>query len=40
MPRVRKERKHRGVFEREKGSNIWWVRFVDVESTTIDRNIM
>ncbi len=31
MPRVRKEKKHRGVFEREKGSNIWWVRFMDVD---------
>ena len=31
MPRVRKVKKHRGVFEREKGSNIWWVRFVDVD---------
>jgi integrase len=31
MPRVRKEKRHRGVFEREKGSNIWWVRFVDVD---------
>jgi hypothetical protein len=31
MPRVRKEKKHRGVLEREKGSNIRWVRFVYVD---------
>lgn len=31
MPRKARERKHRGVFERDKGSNIWWVRFVDVD---------
>jgi integrase len=31
MPRKPKEKKHRGVFEREKGSGIWWVRFVDVD---------
>jgi site-specific recombinase XerD len=31
MPRKPKEKKHRGVFEREKGSNIWWVRFVDTD---------
>jgi site-specific recombinase XerD len=31
MPRKPKERKHRGVFERQKGSNIWWARFVDVD---------
>ena len=31
MPRRPREKKHRGVFEREKGSGIWWVRFVDVD---------
>ncbi len=31
MPRKAKEKKHRGVFEREKGSGIYWVRFVDVD---------
>jgi site-specific recombinase XerD len=31
MPRKPKEKKHRGVFEREKGSGIYWVRFVDVD---------
>jgi site-specific recombinase XerD len=31
MPRTAREKKHRGVFEREKGSGIYWVRFVDVD---------
>jgi site-specific recombinase XerD len=31
MPRKPKEKKHRGVFEREKSSGIYWVRFVDVD---------
>jgi site-specific recombinase XerD len=31
MPRKAKEKKHRGVFEREKGSGIYWVRFLDVD---------
>jgi hypothetical protein len=31
MPRKAKEKKHRGVFEREKGSEIYWVRFLDVD---------
>jgi integrase len=31
VPRKRKEQKHKGVFERDKGSNIWWVRFTDVD---------
>ena len=29
MPRKPKEKKHRGVFERENGSGIYWVRFVE-----------
>jgi site-specific recombinase XerD len=31
MQRKPKEKKHRGVFEREKGSGLYWVRFVDVD---------
>lgn len=31
MPRKAKEKKHRGVFERDKGTGIYWVRFVDVD---------
>ena len=31
MPRKPKEKKHRGVFEKEKGSGIYWVRFMDVD---------
>ena len=31
MPRKPKEKKHRGVFERESGSGIYWVRLVDVD---------
>jgi hypothetical protein len=31
MPRKPKEKKRRGVFERENGSGIYWVRFVDVD---------
>lgn len=31
MPRKAKEKKHKGVFEREKGSGIWWCRFTDVD---------
>lgn len=31
MPKTAKERKHRGVFERNKGSKIWWVRYTDVD---------
>ena len=31
MPRKAKEKKHRGVFEREKGNGIYWVRFMDVD---------
>ncbi len=31
MPRKREQRQHRGVFERAKGSGIWWIRFVDVD---------
>jgi site-specific recombinase XerD len=27
MPRKPKEQKHRGVFERMKGSHIWWIRY-------------
>jgi site-specific recombinase XerD len=33
MPRKARQRKHRGVFERDKGSNIWWCRFVDVDGS-------
>jgi site-specific recombinase XerD len=29
MPSKPKEQKHRGVFERVKGSNIWWIRYTD-----------
>ncbi len=29
MPRKRKEQKHRGCFQRPKGSGIWWIRYVD-----------
>jgi site-specific recombinase XerD len=31
MPRKAKEKKHRGVFERDKGTGIYWVRFMDVD---------
>lgn len=31
MPRKPREKKHRGVFEREPGSGIWWVRFMDLD---------
>src|SRR5436309_15850024 len=29
MSESRKQRRHRGVFERPKGSGIWWVRYGD-----------
>lgn len=29
MPRKPKNQKHRGVFERVKGSNIWWIRYTN-----------
>jgi len=29
MPRNPKNQKHRGVFERVKGSNVWWIRYTD-----------
>jgi site-specific recombinase XerD len=29
MPRKPKEQEHRGVFERLKGSNIWWIRYTN-----------
>lgn len=31
MPRKPRLRKHKGVFERDKGSNIWWARFTDID---------
>lgn len=31
MPRKPKEKKHRGVFECDKGTGIYWVRFMDVD---------
>ena len=31
MPRKAKEKKHRGVFEREKESGIYWIRFTDMD---------
>jgi len=39
MPRKPKVRKHRGVFEREPGSNIWWCRFVDVDGVRRSRMV-
>ena len=31
VPRKRKEKKHRGCFQRPPESNIWWIRYVDVD---------
>ena len=39
MPRKAKEKKLRGVFEREKGSGIFWVRFVDLDGKRKSRCI-
>jgi site-specific recombinase XerD len=39
MPRKPREKKHRGVFERESGSGIWWVRFVDLDGKRKSRCI-
>lgn len=37
MPRKPRVRKHKGVFERDKGSNIWWARFTDIDGKRISR---
>ena len=39
MPRRPKEQKHKGVFERDKGTGIWWCRYVDVDGTRKSRSI-
>ena len=39
MPRKAKEQKHKGVFERDKGTGIWWVRYVDVDGKRKARSI-
>jgi site-specific recombinase XerD len=39
MPRKSKQKKHRGVFERLPGSNIWWCRFIDVDGKRKSRMI-
>lgn len=35
MPRKPKNPKHRGVFERMKGSNIWWIRYTDEQGKRV-----
>jgi integrase len=39
MPRKSKQRKHKGVFERDKGSDIWWVRFTNHDGKRVSRCI-
>ena len=39
MPRKPKEQEHKGVFEKDKGSGIWWCRYVDVDGTRKSRSI-
>jgi phage/plasmid primase-like uncharacterized protein len=34
-----KGQKHKGVFERDKGTGIWWCRYVDVDGTRKSRSI-
>jgi site-specific recombinase XerD len=35
MPRKPKNPKHRGVFERVKGSNIWWIRYTNEQGKRV-----
>ena len=39
MPRKPKEQKHRGVFERVKGSNIWWIRYTNERGKRITSKV-
>ena len=39
MPRKAKQQKHRGVFERQKGSNVWWIRYTDQRGRRVTRKI-
>ncbi len=39
MPRKPKEQKHRGVFERVRGSNIWWIRYTDQNGKRITAKV-
>lgn len=39
MPRKAKQQVHKGVFEKDKGSSIWWVRYVDVDGKRKARSI-
>jgi site-specific recombinase XerD len=39
MPRKPKKQKHRGVFERVKGSNIWWIRYTNERGKRITSKV-
>jgi site-specific recombinase XerD len=39
MPRKPKEQKHRGVFERVKGSNIWWIRYTNEQGKRVTSKV-
>jgi site-specific recombinase XerD len=39
MPRKPKEQKHRGVFERTKGSNIWWIRYTNEQGNRVTAKV-
>ena len=39
MPRKPREEKHKGVFERVKGSNIWWIRYTDEQGKRVTSKV-
>jgi site-specific recombinase XerD len=39
MPRKPKAEKHRGVFERVKGSNIWWIRYTNEQGKRVTSKV-
>ena len=39
MPRKPKEQKHRGIFERVKGSNIWWIRYTNEQGKRVTSKV-
>jgi hypothetical protein len=39
MPRKPKQEKHKGVFERVKGSGIWWIRYTNEQGKRVTSKV-
>lgn len=39
MPRKPKQETHKGVYEKNKGSGIWWIRYVNSEGKRIAESV-